>query len=171
MRVIVAGNEGENSSPLNFDVQTLHVACKENIALNSIVGLPRALEYSMKAAFAQKLGVYCSDLVDLILWGNIDNAFFVDFSQTRVYRRRGADDSESGPPWFNLSAEPLLFNPKEIYEKIVPEKLGKVASLIGMNAGAMSQASAIFDFVKQWQFGYKDSNETITSLVVSSPGE
>ena len=171
VRIIVSGSEGKNSSPLNFDVQTLHMACKENIALNSIVGLPRSLEYSMKAALARNLGVYCSDIVDLILWGNIDNAFFVDVSQARVYRRRGRVDSESGPAWFNLSAEPLLFDSKEVYGKIIPEKFEEIVSSSGMNVAAMCHASAIFSFIKQWYFGFKDPNETITSLVVSSPGE
>uniref|UniRef100_A0A158R850 Malate dehydrogenase 1B n=1 Tax=Taenia asiatica TaxID=60517 RepID=A0A158R850_TAEAS len=156
------------SSPLNFDVQTLHMACKENIPLNNIVGLPRALECSMKSALARRLGVRRCDIVDLIIWGNIDSVFLVDISCARVHRRHGAVDSEAGPAWFNLAAEPLVFDLRELYEKIIPEKLEKTRSP-GANAAAMRHASAIFSFIKQWQFGYKDPNETITSLVLSSP--
>ncbi|EUB64628.1 Putative malate dehydrogenase [Echinococcus granulosus] len=175
VRVLVVGSEQTFegavtiSSPLNFDVQTLHMACKENIPLNNIVGLPRALEYSMKSALARRLGVRRCDIVDLIIWGNIDNVFLVDISQARVHRRHGAVDSETGPAWFSLAAEPLVFDLRELYERIIPEKLER-SRWPGTNTAAMRHASAIFSFIKQWQFGYKDPNETITSLVLSSTG-
>ncbi|VDM21656.1 unnamed protein product [Hydatigera taeniaeformis] len=175
VRVLVGESEqmfegaGTISSSLNFDVQTLHMACKENVPLNNIVGLPHSLEYSMKSALAQRLGVRRCDIVDLIIWGNIDCVFLVDISRARVHRRHGAMDSETGPAWFSLAVEPLVFDLKELYEKIIPEKM-KTRSA-GANAAAMRQASAIFSFIKQWQFGDKDPKETITSLVLSSAGK
>ncbi|KAM7540683.1 hypothetical protein Aperf_G00000039564 [Anoplocephala perfoliata] len=176
VRVLVAGSvqifEGSEitASPLNFDVQTLHNACKGSIDLSMIVGLPRALEYFVKGALARYLGVNRCDIVDLILWGNIDNTFLVDLSQTRVYRRHGRLDSETGPTWFSIKAQSVLFKPEEFYSTILPEKFQKMKSS-AVHASAMCHASAIFDFIKRWQFGQSDPKEIISSLVVSSNGQ
>nr|CDS28649.1 malate dehydrogenase 1b [Hymenolepis microstoma] len=175
-RVVVAGSaqifEGSEmkASPLNFDVQTLHKACKGRISSKNIVGIPRALEYFVKGALGSYFGVNRCDVVDLILWGNIDNAFFVDLSKTRVYRRHGPLDSETGPAWFNVTAESIPFKPEEFYGKILPEKFEKMKSS-AENSAAMIHAAAIFNFIRQWEFWEPDQRETISSLVVSSCGQ
>uniref|UniRef100_A0A5K3F9K9 Malate dehydrogenase 1B n=3 Tax=Mesocestoides corti TaxID=53468 RepID=A0A5K3F9K9_MESCO len=175
VKVIVAGSlqlfEGAESvaAPLNFDVQSLHVACKDKIPVNNIVGLPRALEYRMKAAIGRQLGVHRCDLVDLILWGNIDNCFFADISQARVYRRHGQADSETGPAWFNLAAEPLIFDKEALYSKVLPSALEELKSP-STNQAALCHASAIFSFIDEWHFGHPHPHEMIASLVVSSVG-
>lgn len=175
VRVLVAGSaqifggSEMTASPLNFDVQALHKTCEGSIDLSKIVGLPRALEYFVKGALGRYIGVNRCDVVDLILWGNIDNTLLVDLSQTRVYRRRGSLDSETGPMWFSINAESLLFKPEEFLSKILPEKFEKMRSF-AVSSGAMFHAAAIFDFIKDWQFGESDSKETISSLVLSSDG-
>ncbi|KAM3187059.1 hypothetical protein ACTXT7_003089 [Hymenolepis weldensis] len=158
------------ASTLNFDVQTLHKACEGKINLQNIVGLPRALEYLVKGALGSYLGVNRRDVVDLILWGNISSAFYVDLSKTRVYERHGPLDSETGPAWFSVKAESILFKPEEFYGKILPEKFAKM-KLSAENSAAMIHATAIFDFIRQWQFWESDRRETISSLVVFSHGQ
>ncbi|VUZ41970.1 unnamed protein product, partial [Hymenolepis diminuta] len=158
------------SSPLNFDVQTLHKACEGKINLQNIVGLPRTLEYFVKGALGSYLGVNRCSVVDLILWGNIGSAFYVDLSKTRVYERHGPLDSEIGPAWFSVKAESILFKPEEFYGKILPGKFAKMKSS-AENSAAMIHATGIFNFIRQWQFWGSDQRETISSLVVSSHGQ
>lgn len=176
VKVLVAGSlqlfDGAEifTSPINFDVHTLHVACKATISTGNIVGLPRALEYRLKAAIAASLGVRRCDLVDLIIWGNIDNTFHVDVSQARVYRRHGPLDAECGPAWFSLAAQPLILDHDELQNTVIPNALVNMKSS-QRHRSALCHAAAVVSFIEQWHFRKVDKNESICSLVIASPGK
>ncbi len=109
----------------------------------------------------------CTDLVDVIVWGNIDKRFYMDFSRSRIYRRRGKTDSVVGPSWFNLEAPPLLWNTEWLQKELVPTAVTKMKSPATYRAAAC-HASAMFEFLLQWHFGIVDREQTISSMVLIS---
>ncbi|KAL7061960.1 hypothetical protein AAHC03_01194 [Spirometra sp. Aus1] len=157
------------AAPINFDVQALFTACGGKLATRNIVGLVRPLEWRLKAAIAKKLGVRCCDLVDLIVWGNIDHRFHVDISRARIYRRHGKDDAIIGPSWFNLDAEPLIWDAEWLKENFVREAVEKMKVPARYQA-AYCHASAIASFIDQWLFGKVEREEMLESLVLISDG-
>ena len=160
-KVLVAGR-----GPINFNAYIM-IKNAPNVPRQNIVALSRFVENRAKSVMGEKLKVNTADVVNIIIWGNINGSHYIDVSETRVHRYDGAI---WGPPFFSVSAIEMVHDSAWIekeYVELVKARLEKVETALS-HKSSQAEACAITTMVKHWMEGSPTGQ--IFSLGVFSEG-
>ncbi|CAH8576354.1 unnamed protein product [Schistosoma bovis] len=175
VRVLLAGNIEadtvlmEMTTPICFDVTTLHRRTKGKIPPEQIVGLVKPLELKVKAAVARHLKVHTYDVTDVVIWGNLGSSVFLDLSRSCVSCRRHFDAGVVGGSHIRLPALSVAENPQWLHKELLNE-LKKENSTRKSEYIGLLYENAMAECLKEcWNSNQSQPNQT-TSLVMISRG-
>ncbi|ESO90176.1 hypothetical protein LOTGIDRAFT_123956 [Lottia gigantea] len=161
VKILIAGN-----GPINL-CATMMIRHAPNVPRQNITAMSRMIENYSKSVIGGKLNLNTSNVLDLIIWGNINSKKYIDLSQCKV---RNYDGAIWGPPSFTLPAVEMLHDNKWIegeYLEIVQQRKTKVREALNHSA-SVSFSSAIITMLQHWWNGTPKGQ--LFSLAVCSEG-
>ncbi|BFZ22824.1 hypothetical protein BsWGS_25863 [Bradybaena similaris] len=154
------------AGPLNFNA-TIMVENAPDLPHQNIVVVSSHIENRAKSVIGAKLNVNPAGVVDLVVWGNVNESYFLDVSNCQVHGHRGA---VRGPDWYSVKAVDMIRDKKWI-EKEFPKLVAarhKSAEAEANQMTGLSSATAISSTLQKWRRG--STQNEVSSLGVYSEG-
>ncbi|XP_056319040.1 putative malate dehydrogenase 1B [Danio aesculapii] len=162
VRVLVAGD-----SLINMKCSLL-IENASSIDPHNFVAMTTQLEYEARTLLAQKLSVKTTDIINVIVWGNISGSSHIDLQMAQVFRYDGAI---RGPDGFSQQVMEMIYDWKWLKTDFMSLVLKHRATISSKTnkATAISTTNGILAILKAWNNA--ESQEEVFSLGVLSTGQ
>jgi malate/lactate dehydrogenase len=164
---------GLHSLPLTFVLSSN----APSLSIENFTVVSRLLEMQTKSQIAQKLNINTSDVRDVVIWGNNQQAVdesdvqpLIDVKRARVHNYIGAI---SGPPVYSCSAVESLHNNAWVEKELNQIVLKEFEEICGLRKAmpTMSASVAIAEHIKDWwvgrQAGFQSDHDIVTVGLIS----